>query len=171
MIRSPVYQHRREVLNIGCGAGRIDYYLMTAVYHVYATDIEKYNEWGDLPNLKFSVSDIFDLSTYPISSAPIVICSEVLEHLREYKKAFSNLLKLADVRLVITVPCRRAFNARTHCNYWDDVESEKFKDIHEFIELSRPYSIAISKIITKQCDAGRQFAYLMVIDKRQNMEV
>ena len=82
-----------------------------------------------------------------------------------------NLLKLTEIRLIITVPCRRAFRARGHCNYWNDVESEKFKDIHEFVELSTPYSIAISKIITKLKDVGRQFAYLIVIDKRQNTEV
>ncbi len=167
----PAYRSRRIILEVGCGNGAIDRYLVTAGYQVHATDIESSREWIDLPNLNFCVSDIFDLSSFPLCSSPIVICSEVLEHLREYKKAFLNLLKLTEVRLIITVPCRRAFRAPGHCNYWDDVGSEKFKDIHEFVELSRPYSIAISKIITKQKDAGRQYAYLMVIDKRQNMEV
>lgn len=167
----PTYQHRREVLEVGCGNGAIDRYLVTAGYQVYATDIERSKEWIDLPNLSFSVSDIYDLSSFPLQSSPIVICSETLEHLKEYKKAFSNLLKLTEIRLIITVPCRRAFHARGHCNYWNDVGSEKFKDIHEFVELSTPYSIAISKIITKLKDVGRQFAYLIVIDKRQNTEV
>ena len=167
----PVFGH---VLNVGCGEGRLDYHVANMGYKVYATDVKERKErTEDSPlSMPFArhVSDIFDLSSFPIQSSPIVICSQLLEHLKEYKKAFSNLLKLTEIRLIITMPYRRSFPTPTHCNFWDDIASDKFKDIHEFVELSKPYSIAISKIITKQCDAGRQFAYLMVIDKRQNTE-
>ena len=64
---------------------------MKVGYKVNVTDYVKHNSWKDKEGvnsfIKFSVADIFDLNTFPIKTAPIVICSEVLEHLPKYKKA------------------------------------------------------------------------------------
>lgn len=167
----PVYQYKRTILNVGCGEGRLDRYLVIAGYHVYATDIKKPEGWDNLPNLQFHVADILDLSSFPISSASIVICSQVLEHIKDYKTALSNLIKLMGVRLIITVPFGKSFNSPGHVNYWVDGSSERFKDINEFIELCKPYSTSISKIITKPQDLLRNHRnYLIIIDKRQKTE-
>jgi len=168
----PVYRHRRIILNVGCGDGRIDYHLALAGYRVYATDIAKlydYN-WKSDDNLTFHISNIFDFASFPIQSAPIVICSQVLEHLKDYKSALANLIILAKVRLIITFPYRRSFRSPSHCNFWDDRPSEEFKDVHEFIELCEPHSVSISKIRTKSKDAGTdKYDYLTIMDKRQNL--
>jgi len=37
----PVYDHEKTILNIGCGEGRIDSYLASIGYRVYATDIDR----------------------------------------------------------------------------------------------------------------------------------
>lgn len=176
----PVHNCRKSVLNVGCGEGRIEYHLADMGYKVYATDIS-------IPqglittidaNPSFQHSDIFDLSSFPIKSSPIVICSQVLEHLSGYKTALLHLLALTEVRLIITVPHKRSFTSPDHINFWDDESSDVsslhysyyFKDIHEFVDLCAPYSTAISKIRTKPEDVELgQWAYLITVDKRQNI--
>jgi len=166
----PIYSCRKTVLNVGCGEGRLDWYLARMGYRVYATDIDQHPRRPTLRNLTFHKSGIFDLSSFPIASSPIVICSQVLEHLKEYRVALAHLLALTEGRLIITVPYRRSFPHPDHINFWDDEGSSTFKDIHDFIAFCDPYSTAISKIRTKPEDVkmGR-WNYLIVIDKRQNL--
>ena len=174
----PNYKYEKKVLNVGCGEGRIDWWLAQLGYRVYSTDITGEPEWDDLEgNLTFHKSDIFDLSSFPILDSPIVICSQVLEHLKGYKLALVHLLALTEVRLIITVPYRQSFRSPDHINFWDDepdgripILKEDFKDIHEFIDLCHPYSTSISKIRTKPEDVEMgQWNYLIVVDMRQNI--
>ena len=165
----PIYDHKRIVLNVGCGEAELDYYLALIGYRVYAIDIIKNETWQKTNNLTFHQSDIFDLSSFPTSLAPVVICSQVLEHLRDYKSALANLITLTKVRLIITFPYRKSFIYSTHRNFWDDKPSGKFKDVHEFIELCKPYSISISKIKTKPEDKNGNHDYLIIVDKRQDL--
>jgi len=177
----PLYNCQKTVLSVGCGDGKLDFHVADSMdYQVYATDIKKYGIWeGPIPyRLDFHRSDIFDLSSFPIKSSPIVICSQVLEHLSGYKTALIHLLALTAVRLIITVPHRRSFFNPGHVNFWADETLEampdylpsqtNYKDIHEFVDLCAPYSVAISKIRTKPQDVGDTYDYLLVIDKRQN---
>lgn len=169
----PVYNVDPIVLSVGCGDGSIDFLLATMGYRVYAVDNKKYDTWRNSERLSFHVSDIFDLSSFPVSSAPIVICSQVLEHLRDYREALANLLSLATVRLIITVPFRKSFGAKIHCNFWGDYprDSVGFKDIREFEALCSPYAVAISKMRTKLLDMTTDnYNYLITVDKRQDIE-
>lgn len=163
----PTYDVREKtILNIGCGEGRIDFHLANMGYRVYATDIKRYETWINGSNPSFHISDIFDLSSIPVSYASIVVCSQVLKHLSGYKMAMVNLFALTDIRLIITVPYRYSFNSPDHCNYWDDSELGIFKDINEFVELCKPYSTSISKIRTKPKDKTRnKYDYLITVDK------
>ena len=171
----PTYECDKVVLNVGCGKGRIDYILCSMGYVVCATDYKKNESWEESDGLEFYRADIFDLDTFHKSS-PIVICSEVLEHLENYKVALENLLVLTQVRLIITVPFRKSFNNAApppegHCNHWDDSKNGEYTDINEFRLLCRPYSVSISKIRTKPRDVEMcQWAYLIVVDKRQIYE-
>ena len=171
----PVHDCQKKVLNVGCGEGRIDWHLEKMGYKVYGTDIDlnqlsKDIWWSTGGALTFHKSDIFDLSSFPIKSSPIVICSQVLEHLSGYKTALVHLLALTEVRLIITVPYRRSFDSPDHINFWDEfIPRGTFKNINEFVTLCQPYSTAISKIRTKPEDVKmRQWNYLIVVDKRQN---
>ena len=173
----PVYDCQKKVLNVGCGEGRIDWWLAHMGYAVYSTDIEPPKQ-GAPVILTFHKSDIFDLSSFPIKSSPIVICSQVLEHLKGYKLALVHLLALTGVRLIITVPDKLSFFSSDHINFWGGIESENplgnapyqnFRDVHEFVDLCQPYSTSISKIRTKPEDVEMgQWNYLIVVDKRQN---
>ena len=165
------------VLDIGCGKGRIDRYLCRNGYRVYGVDLRWPEEWFDgtkwIPNLSFHEGNIFDLSTMPVESAPIVVCSETLEHLPEYKEALANLIALTEIRLIITVPHKKSFNSKlpppdNHVNFWADEEGDEFKSIYEFVDLCKPYTVAISKIRTKVKDEKlNQRSYILTVDKRQ----
>ena len=166
----PAYDVDPIVLNVGCGDGSIDFLLATMGYRVYSVDNKKYDTWRNSEKLSFHISDIFDLSSFPVSSAPIVICSQVLEHLRDWRGALANLLSLTSVRLIITIPYRKSFGAKIHCNFWDDFRSGEFLDIHEFETLCRPWAVAISKMRTKLQDANTDnYNYLITVDKRQDI--
>jgi len=165
----PVYDYERRILNVGCGAGRIDFHLAEMGYRVDAFDVKIYDTWADKKNLTFRKADIFEPQN--LESAPIAICSQMLEHLKEHKRALVNLLALAEVRLVITIPYRKSFNGSggEHCNFWDDHVAGEFKDVHEFHTLCHPFAVAISKIRTKPKDSKTdKYDYLIVVDKRQN---
>lgn len=178
----PIYNTKREVLSVGCGDAKIEYHLIKMGYDVYATDYkttDKYEKSMEdyYHELKYYHSNIFDLNTFPIKNAENVICSEVLEHLSEYKTAFKNLLELTDRRLIITVPFERSFNDTAlppigHCNYWSDVTTLEFKDIHEFEIMAKPYAISIQKIRTKERDIEmKQYDYLIIVDKYQRYNI
>ena len=158
----PVYDCEKTVLNVGCGTGRIDFHLARMGYQVYATDTKPYETWQNGKRLRFFQADIFDLTSFSGTLTSIVICSQVLEHLGDYKKAVSNLIKLTKVRLIITFPYKKSFRSPDHVNFWDD------NSVQEFIELCKPYFVSISKILTKLRDAERgQRDYLIIVDKRQ----
>lgn len=161
----PVHECSKSILTVGCGLGRIEWYLRELGYLVLATDVKRMVTWGDnAPSLCFSIMDILDEKTF-LKSSPVVICSQVLEHLKGYKIALKNLLKLTETRLIITVPFEKSFNSPDHCNNWGD------GSVKEFEELCRPYSVAVSKIRTKPKDVKmKQWAYLIIVDKRQCYE-
>jgi len=172
-------QQKAVILNVGCGNGRIDHHIGQMGYRVYATDVSVKDEFlnTSFPNLTFHKSDIFDLSSFPIQNPDIVICSEVLEHLKDYKTALNNLLHITSNRLIITVPFEKSFNNELpppegHCNYWSQHEVHGYKDIHEFEDLCWPYSVSISKIRTKPKDVDmRQYAFLIIVDKKQYLNL
>jgi hypothetical protein len=156
---NPTWKTVNFILNVGCGEGRIDRHVHAMGYFISSTDIKEPtgDKWPS-----FSRADIFDLSSFPVKSAPIVICSQVLEHLKDWAPALRNLIELTEIRLIITVPYKRSFYSREHVNFWDDTTVGIFK------ELCFPYSVAISKIRTKPEDVERkQWCYLIVVDKRQ----
>lgn len=172
----PLHSINKRILTVGAGKGRLEYYLRQMGYEVYATDYQK--EWSEEhPGIHYSISNIFDLASYPIKNAPMVICSEVLEHLSDYQTALKNLISLTEIRLIITVPWKKSYNDKAppplgHCNFWIDHGWRiKYKNINEFKKLVHPYSVSISKIITKEKDREKKgkCAYLIVVDKRQKL--
>lgn len=178
----PVHDIKKEVLTVGCGACAIDYHLIKLGYDVYSTDYETnivYHEKMKMffHELNYHHSNVFDIKSFPIQKAESVICSEVLEHLVNYRAAFTTLLELTEKRLIITVPFERSYNDTSpppvgHANYWSDSGVAGFRDINEFIVMAKPYAISIQKIRTKPRDIEmRQYDYLIIIDKNQKYNV
>lgn len=172
----PTYNSKKVVLNVGCGKGRIDFHLSNLGYRVYATDIKNEIEWDDTQNRSFHVSNIFNLESFPIKKAEIVICSQVIEHLPKYKLAVKNLLELTERRLIITVPFKKSFGGRLpppvgHCNFWDWDQHDDFEMILEFQDLCFPFSVSTSKIRTKPRDIKKDSGnFLIIVDKQQPLQ-
>ena len=166
-----------NILNVGCGNCRICWHMIQDGYNVTSTDYETTDGTTKImESYKDEVNyhnkcDIFNLSTFPVESADVVICSEVLEHLTDYKAAFAGLLKLTKNRLIITIPRERSFNHQApapegHCNWWSDTNSTNFKDIREFVDMAKPYKITIEKGMTKKKDFNNgQRCFIIVVDK------
>ena len=180
----PHHNWDKKILEVGCGDGNLSLCLRSLGCNIYATDIKKYDTWdrwkdNEYLTLTFHISDIFDLSSFPVKSASVVIASQVLEHLSNWKLALVHLIALAGVRLIITVPYCRSFFSPGHINFWDDaipratpgqLPDRLFKDIQEFTKLCKPFSTSITKIRTKPKDVKMgQYAYLIVVDKRQGL--
>ena len=179
----PNYQWSGHILTVGGGKGRLEKYLgLELQYKVIGTDIKAYPEWiVRQPCLSFCKADIFDLNAFrAMDGADVVICSQVLEHLEDWRAALKNLLELTAVRLIITVPYGRSYDDPDHKNYWywsTDIESKaipigetRFAVENCFQYRCFPYSTAISKIRTKPADVEtklNQAAFLIVVDKRQ----
>jgi SAM-dependent methyltransferase len=158
----PIYDCPKKVFTVGCGAGRIEKYINDLGYDVLATDyVEQELLWTETNTLKFKK---FNIGNDTVEQTyPIAICSQVLEHIKEYKKAFSNLIDLAEIRLIITVPFGKSFNDPGHINFWYNT--------NEFYEMVKPYVVSVSKIRTKPRDRElKQWAYLIIVDKRQCYE-
>lgn len=157
----PVYDCPKIIFTVGAGHGRIEYYLSEELnYRVIASDIERNVFWRSSETLKFLKYNIFQYDQ--TITAPIVICSQVLEHLENYQTAFKNLIKHATVRLIVTFPYLYAFHSPDHINFWDD------KTVLTFKKLALPYATSITKIRTKPEDRdGDKWIYLIIVDKRQ----
>lgn len=165
------------VCNVGCGAGRLDWHLAKLGYKVYSTDYEQNPKFPE--GLYWEYANIYEPSSFDLPNYPIVICSEVLEHLANWQMALKNLIAMASIRLIITVPYMHSFDNSApapegHCNYWwDGWETHRGESIMEpvtgIVELCKPYATTVSKIRTKPEDVHmKQWDYLIVVDKRQH---
>ncbi len=158
----PILHFDKTVLTVGCGKANLEWYLAQMGLSVLATDIEL-EQYPNTPNLSFCKLNILET---PTMGADVVICSEVLEHLEDYRTAYKHLLVSARRRLIITVPYKYSFNSPGHINHWDD------NSILEFKELAKPFLVMITRIRTKPLDLQmRQWAYLIVVDKIQKYEM
>tara|TARA_B100000925_G_scaffold261509_1_gene218228 strand:+ start:60 stop:659 length:600 start_codon:yes stop_codon:yes gene_type:complete len=168
----PVYEPARTILDVGCGHAAVPRELCKMGYSVDAIDIEKRDSW-DAPGGVHFIEEDFMTTDKIKDKYDVVMCCEVLEHLPDYKKFFSKLLDVAKDRLIITVPWQRSYDMPGpppigHCNFWSDSEQNGFKDIGEFLDLAKPYSISVSKILTKPRDVVmNQKDYLIIVDKKQ----
>jgi SAM-dependent methyltransferase len=149
------------ILTVGCGEGRIERFIAkTLGYKVIATDVRKFPKYEEIEEVLFKTMDIFKPNLGYKSD--VVICAQVLEHLAGWKSAFSNLIELSSVRVIVTVPYKSSFHSLDHINFWNDAT------IREFIHLAYPFSTAISKIRTKPEDAPNKGCFLIVVDKKQH---
>jgi SAM-dependent methyltransferase len=148
------------VLDIGCGHARVLKWLAnnTQKKH-FGIDI-KDHKWQSYKDLKFAIADIFNVNTWNIKKPDVIICSQVLEHLKDWRKALETIVNQAKKRIIITVPYDKSFYDPSHVNFWTE------NNINEF-EI-KPYSISWMKIRTKPKDVDmKQYGWLIIIDKNQ----
>jgi hypothetical protein len=153
----------KTVADVGAGDCILAYYISKLNFDVTAFDIYRNKNLKDYDNsFKFIEKSIFDIE----DKFDVVICSQVLEHLKEWEKAFSILLKISKYKLIITIPWKKSFFDPSHMNFWDDTKHNYFIDIEVFKRMSNLLNISINKFYTKPADRKTgQMDYLIEIIK------
>tara|TARA_R110002110_G_scaffold225957_2_gene440104 strand:- start:28492 stop:29118 length:627 start_codon:yes stop_codon:yes gene_type:complete len=169
----PVWGNIKSVLDVGCGHAPVSRRLQQMGYMVDALDLEARPGWSIPGGVNFLEEDFMTTDKLK-DSYDVVMCSEVLEHLPNYKEFYAKLLSLASERLIVTIPHEKSFNEfgpppQGHCNFWALRHGDaNFTPIAEFLTMSKPYSTSITKIRTKEKDIDmRQWCFMVVVDKRQ----
>jgi hypothetical protein len=159
----PVLYKSNDVLTVGCGECRLEIALQEMGYNILATDIDREKE----VSVPYQYMDIFKPNTFP-KPRGVVVCSQVLEHLTDYKKAFANLMSLATERLIVTIPVGKSFSSPDHVNVWVDHVEAEYHYVGEFFKLAWPYSQSTRMIITKPADRdNHQYNFVITVDKNQ----
>lgn len=163
LIKTIAGANRGRLLDCGCGEGHLLERLSGIKYGVDCSKValnraRERNPGADIreaniTNLPFE-GDFFD----------ITICSEVLEHISDYKKAASEILRVTKNggRIIISVPNERNWTIgrlmmlRFPIKLEDHINSFKYRDVIDlfgskpkkvfYIPLNRTYQLALTQI-------------------------
>lgn len=75
---------------------------------VYGLDIEKPKDFSEADGYTF-VSGSVENIPFPDNAFDVVVCTHVLEHVRDLNKAMQELLRVAEKRLLIVLPRQREY--------------------------------------------------------------
>lgn len=127
-----------KILDVGCGGGILPLTLLKLGYEVYAIDIDR-KKIGFLKKsgIKTEVMDICDLN-FENNSFDTVICSEVLEHVKDYKKGFSEIVRVLkkNGKILFTSPYLSEYNKKNFKKYKHIVPGFSEEDIKRFTGLN-----------------------------------
>jgi len=98
------------LLDAGCGTGIYSFSLAKRAKRIYALDIsrekiEYLKKENSFKNIKFEAGDLSTIK-FPEGKFQIIICSDVLEHIKKDWAAFKNIAKslAPEGKFIITVP-------------------------------------------------------------------
>lgn len=158
-----------RILDAGCGEGFITKLIKDKIRHAEIIGVDEsiraLNEARlRNPNIKFLLSDISEMK-FTNNAFDIVVCCEVLEHLKNPESAIIELKRVASKMLVLTVPLEPWFrignfmslqnisrfgNPADHINHWT---MSKFKrDMSNFFrEYDCSWTISFPWIVLCAC--------------------
>jgi 2-polyprenyl-3-methyl-5-hydroxy-6-metoxy-1,4-benzoquinol methylase len=134
----------RAVIDVGCGAGSL---LQAVVARTspqperivgidYAgTGIERAKQL--VPSGEFRTESLYDLDS--LETFDLVLCTEVLEHVRDPTKAVEVLVRICAKHgaILITVPDGEQDSWEGHRSFWSKGELEAFLSPYGSVEVSR----------------------------------
>lgn len=149
-----------RMLDAGCGTGVYSFSLAKKIDKIEAVDIseEKIENAGKISifkNITFKQGDLCNLK-FDSNSFDLAICSDVLEHIKNDKKAMSELMRVLKPNgmLLLTVPSCSYKNKRTYKNYNHERAGYTTRDIEKIlfgngrIIQAEGYSSAITEILS-----------------------
>lgn len=98
----------RRVLDVGCGPGLLVPDLLSRGFDFWGVDAapnmikECQANFGNLPAAHFSVGDAVHLD-FPEGSFDMVICAGVIDHIRDYRQAIAEMLRVLRVGGILLV--------------------------------------------------------------------
>jgi SAM-dependent methyltransferase len=143
----PFNGNKKKILDAGCGPGIYSLTLLKKNFDVFAIDIDKekldflkknsnliHLTLGDITKLPFK-SNFFDF----------IVCSDVLEHIKEDGKALSELTRVLKIggTMVITVP---AYSKKNMKDYKRFKHERVGYSIEQIEKLAKKNSLKIDKI-------------------------
>jgi ubiquinone/menaquinone biosynthesis C-methylase UbiE len=163
LIKRLVGENKGRLLDCGCGEGHLLSQVNGIEYGVDLSDVSLERARERNPDADIRKADICSLP-FDDELFEIVICSEVLEHIDNYRKAISEIVRVAKSggRIIITVPNERnwtigrlamlRFPIRTE----EHINSFKYEDIVEcvgfaprkviYVPLNINYQLALTQI-------------------------
>lgn len=158
-----------SVLDVGCGEGFTLHRLSTEKIGKEFEGIE-YNagaiELGKklYPRLKITKGDIYELP-YKSNSFDLVVCTEVLEHLENPKKAYRELIRVSKKYVLLSVPNEPFFTIQRiarlqnifhlgahpeHIQHWSAFAFTKFVKIRGVKLITRKFPIPWTMVLLKK---------------------
>ena len=113
----------QNVLDLGCGDGFLSYRMAEQGYQVTSMDLslnrlKRFKEQADRLNIKQIEGDISKVDL-PSESFDLIVCSEVIEHLPNYKEVLTEVWRLLKKggHFIVTVPNNQRLKIFTcpHC--------------------------------------------------------
>lgn len=159
-----------RILDAGCGEGYIDRLILDEIDNVQIVGLEYTEEAIEIaksvnPQTEYINGDICQIP-FEDDSFDYVICTEVLEHLSEPKKALEELIRVSKGKLLITVPHEPWFcmgnmlalknitrfgNPIDHINHWTKKSFLRFlNSIINGWEISGSFPWIVARLVSKE---------------------
>ena len=157
------------VLDVGCGEGftlaRLKKEKIGKLYEGIEYD-ESAIELGIklYPSLRITKGDIYNLS-YKSNSFDLVVCTEVLEHLENPKKAYRELIRVSRKYVLLSVPNEPFFTIQRiarfqnilhlgahpeHIQHWSAPAFTKFVHVRGVKLITRKFPIPWTMVVVKK---------------------
>jgi ubiquinone/menaquinone biosynthesis C-methylase UbiE len=163
IIKSLVADNKGRILDCGCGEGHLLEQLSGLKYGVDSSEIALKRARERNPNAKVCLADIKNLP-FRDNLFAATTCSEVLEHIPDYKKAIREIVRVTQCggKIIITVPNERNWTLgrlammRFPIKLEDHVNSLKYNDLAEafgfkpkrgiYIPFNLSYHLALTQV-------------------------
>jgi ubiquinone/menaquinone biosynthesis C-methylase UbiE len=142
----------QSVLDVGCGAGHItNMFYEYGIHNVNGVDVSPYRvefASGNYRKCKFAIGSILDLD-YPENAFDLVTAMEILEHIEDLGEAVTELKRITNKWLLITVPFEQDIpvvlcpSCLCHFNYDGHLHSFTTSDV---VDLLERHGLSIHKI-------------------------
>ncbi len=134
----------KKIIDIGCGEGYLLYKIQekfpkAELYGLDLSDGRITTTKGHVPKSYLLRGDVLSLP-FADNTFDVVICSELLEHMNEYKEVVAELIRISKKHIIITVPnelklvslmcpkCKTKHYLDGHVNFFTE---DKLKNIFE----------------------------------------